>query len=73
MWAFKPTIETLSKAKPTRGMGVHTKVTSLRHITSSYTNLDQVYHQILDQASTSKSKTNIRISTLIQLHNLNQT
>ena len=73
MWAFKPTIETLSKAKPTRGMGVHTKVTSLRHITSSYTNLDQVYHQILDQASTSKPKQNIRISTIIQLHNLNQT
>ena len=73
MWAFKPTIETLSKAKPTRGMGVHTKVTSLRHITISYTNLDQVYHQILDQASTSKSKPNINLSIKLKLQNLDQT
>ena len=56
-----------------KGWVLLTKVTSLGHITSSYTNL-------FDQASTSKSQPNIsistrpsyRISTKIRLHNLNQ-
>ena len=50
------------------GWVVLTKVTPLGHITSSYTNL-----QNLDQPPTSKSQPNISISTELKHKNLDQT
>ena len=61
---------TLSKAQRTRGLTVLTQVTSLVHNTRSYTNLDQIQLQNLDQASTSKSQPDIRIPTKLKLKNL---
>ena len=78
--------ETLPKAQRTRALS--TKVTSLGHITNSYTNLDQTYsesrpstnfkistkHQHFDKNLNLKifTKPSFRISTKVELHNHNQ-
>ena len=69
------TIQTLPKAQRPEGWVQFTKVTCLSHITSSRKNLDQDYLHNLDQASTSKFKPYISISTKLKLkfQNIDQT
>ena len=60
--------ENIAKAQRTRGFNLFTKLTSLGHITRSYKNLEQIAC-----VESSKSQTNISISTKLQVQNLEQT